>query len=183
MKLLKKIFEHEVFPAVGCTEPISCAYAAAAAAGQLDAPVEKIELIVDPGTFKNGAAVTVPNSKGRKGNLIAAAMGAIIARPELRLEILKDVSPDILDKAQALIDSGAVSYLCKEDEKGFYVESKLTGGTSRTRSVVVGGHTNIVVLEKDGVSCIGKSSQASAQSDLYREKMRNTKLEEVLCIK
>ncbi|MFA5181508.1 MAG: L-serine ammonia-lyase, iron-sulfur-dependent, subunit alpha [Syntrophales bacterium] len=180
MKLLKKIFEHEVFPAVGCTEPISCAYATAAAAGQLDAPVEKIELIVDPGTFKNGAAVTIPNSKGRKGNLIAAVMGAIIARPELRLEILKEVSADILNKSLELIDQGAVSYLCKEDEKEFYIEAVLTGGASRVRCVVIGGHTNINILEKDGISCIGSPSQAPAQSDLYHDRMRNMKLDEVL---
>ena len=180
MKLLKKIFEHEVFPAVGCTEPISCAYATAAAAGKFAGPVEKFELVVDPGTFKNGAAVTIPNSKGRKGNLIAAAMGAIIARPELRLEILKEVSPDILDKALALIDSGAVSYSCKEDEKGFYIEAKLTGGASCVRCIVIGGHTNIAVLEKDGISCIGTSSQAPAQSDLYHDKMRNMRLDAVL---
>ncbi|MDQ1278086.1 MAG: hypothetical protein QG555_1128 [Thermodesulfobacteriota bacterium] len=180
MKLLQDIFEHEVFPAMGCTEPISCAFATAAAARQLGAPVEKMELVVDPGTFKNGAAVTIPNSKGRKGNLIAAAMGAMVARPEWRLEILKDVLPDILDKALALIDKGAVSYLCKEDEKGFYIEAKLAGGASRARCVVIGSHTNIAVLEKDGVSCIGTPSQGPAKSNPYREKMRTMSLEEVL---
>ena len=117
MTLLKKIFEHEVFPAVGCTEPISCAYAAASAAERLDAPVEKIELRVDPGTFKNGAAVTIPNSGGSKGNLIAAAMGAMIARPKLKLEILREVSPDILAQAQKLMGDGAFAYRCREDEK------------------------------------------------------------------
>ena len=75
MNLLKQILIHEVFPAMGCTEPISCAFAAAAAAEQLGVPVERLELTVDPGTFKNGAAVTIPNSRGRKGNLIAAALG------------------------------------------------------------------------------------------------------------
>jgi L-cysteine desulfidase len=104
----------------------------------------------------------------------------MVARPELRLEILKDVLPDILDKALALIDKDAVSYLCKEDEKGFYIEAKLAGGASRARCVVIGGHTNIAVLEKDGISCIGTPSQGPAKSDLYREKMRNMSLEEVL---
>ena len=39
-------------------------------------PVESLLLKVDPGTYKNGAAVTVPHSDGVKGNLIAAALGA-----------------------------------------------------------------------------------------------------------
>ncbi len=108
MTLLKKIFEHEVFPAVGCTEPISCAYAAASAAERLGAPVVKIELRVDPGTFKNGAAVTIPNSGGSKGNLIAAALGAMIARPKLKMEILREVSPEILTRAKKLVDDDGV---------------------------------------------------------------------------
>lgn len=180
MTLLKEIFAHEVFPAIGCTEPVSCAYAMSAAAEQLKAPVEKLELIVDPGTYKNGAAVTIPNSGGQKGNLIAAAMGAIIAMPQLRLEILKEVPSGVLARAAALVESGAVSYSCKEDEKGFYIEAKSSGGGSRSRCVVVGGHTNIAVLEKDGRSVAGDSAAPAAASDGYRARMRKMTLEEVL---
>ena len=75
MDILKEIFRHEVFPALGCTEPISCAYAAGVAVEQLPGPAEKIELIVDPGTYKNGAAVTIPHSGEEKGNIIAAGRG------------------------------------------------------------------------------------------------------------
>lgn len=180
MKLLKKIFAHEVFPAMGCTEPISCAYATAAAAEQLGSPVERIALTVDPGTFKNGAAVTVPNSQGRKGNPIAAALGAMIARPEAKLEILKDVTPDILAKAQGLMAAGGVAYLCKEDEKGFYIEARVEGGGSAVRCVVVGGHTNIAVLEKDGRKLSGATAGVAASGDNYRETMKGMKLADVL---
>ncbi len=183
MTLLKEIFAHEVFPAIGCTEPVSCAYAMSASAGALGAPVERLELVVDPGTFKNGAAVTIPNSGGRKGNLIAAAMGAIIAKPELRLEILQDVPPGVLAGAQALVERGAVSYSCKEDEKGFYIEAKSEGGGSRSRCVVVGGHTNIALLEKNGKTITGNadpSAWAVAPGGGYRERMREMTLEEVL---
>ncbi len=180
MTLLKKIFEHEVFPAVGCTEPISCAYAAASAAERLDAPVEKIELRVDPGTFKNGAAVTIPNSGGIKGNLIAAALGAMIARPKLKLEILREVSPEILTRAKKLVDAGAFAYHCKEDEKSLYIEAKVSKGRSFARCVVVGGHTHIAVLEKDGQSCLDAPVRKGAKHDPYREKMRGMRLAEVL---
>ena len=56
---------------------------------QLGEPVESLLLKVDPGTYKNGAAVTVPHSDGAKGNLIAAALGAALARPEAKLELLQ----------------------------------------------------------------------------------------------
>lgn len=179
MTLLKEIFAHEVFPAVGCTEPISCAYAMSAAARQLDSPASRLELIVDPGTYKNGAAVTVPNSNGRKGNIIAAALGAAIARPELRLEILRDVPPGVLAGAEALVEGGAVLYSCKEDEKGFYIEAKAEGGGSKSRCVVVGGHTNIAVLEKDGRT-IGGGAVTAAASDGYRDRMKEMTLGDLL---
>lgn len=182
MSIFKQILEHEVFPALGCTEPISCAFAAAAAAELLGAPVEKISLTVDPGTFKNGAAVTIPNSKGRKGNLIAAAMGALIARPALKLEILKGVTPRILDQAQELLDRGAVGYHCREAEKGFYIEAAVAGGGSHARCVVIGGHTTIALLEKDGESDRkGEVAPGAAVDDHgYRDLMRNMKLAELL---
>ena len=66
MNLFKEIIRHEVYPAMGCTEPIACAYAAAVAAEKLGEPVDRVILRVDRGTYKNGAAVTVPHSGGQK---------------------------------------------------------------------------------------------------------------------
>jgi L-cysteine desulfidase len=72
VNLLKEVLVNEVYPALGCTESISCAFAAANAAAQLGEPVERLMLKVDAGTYKNGAAVIVPHTGGAKGNLIAA---------------------------------------------------------------------------------------------------------------
>ncbi len=180
MNLLKNIFENEVFPAIGCTEPISCAYTAAAAVELLGAPAQKITLYVDPGTYKNGAAVTVPNSGGAKGNAIAAALGAAIAKSSLRLEILKDVSPEVLNNANALITSGKLQYCCRENEKEFHVEVEAAGGGSVVRCVVAEGHTNIVRLEKNGKSIIEKHPHAGSKEKGYKDVMREMKLEDVL---
>ncbi|MHC1727645.1 MAG: serine dehydratase subunit alpha family protein [Syntrophobacteraceae bacterium] len=180
MDLIREILANEVFPAVGCTEPISCAYACAAASEQLNAPVERLELIVDPGTFKNGAAVTIPNSQGEKGNVIAAAMGALIAHSGLRLEILKAVTPEILTGARQMIDDERVVYRCKEDEKGFHVEVHAEGGGSHVRCIVSEGHTNITLLEKDGRSLVDDHPHAGAESAGYRDRLRGMALEEVL---
>jgi L-cysteine desulfidase len=180
MDLLKEIFSNEVFPAIGCTEPISCAYTAAAAVEQLDGAPESLELIVDPGTFKNGAAVTVPNSGGEKGNLIAAALGAVIAQSGLRLEILKNVTPGILEKAKELLAKGVVTYGCKEDEKNFHIEVKVRSNGSNIRCVVSEGHTNITCLEKNGASIVSSHPHGGTNTETYRDVMRKMKLEEVL---
>ena len=62
----------------------------------LGEPVESLTLKVDPGTYKNGAAVVVPNSGGGKGNLIAAVLGAILARPEEKLLVLQGVTEEAI---------------------------------------------------------------------------------------
>jgi L-cysteine desulfidase len=180
MDLLKEILANEVFPAIGCTEPISCAYTCAAASEQLDGPVERIELFVDPGTFKNGAAVVIPNSGGQKGNVIAAAMGALIACSSLRLEILKVVTPEILAKAKLFLDEGRLTYRCKDDEKGLYVEARAEGGGSRIRCIVSEAHTNITCLQKNGRSILEVHPHAGVGTAAYRQNLGAMKLEDVL---
>ena len=46
--------QEEVKPALGCTEPISLALAAAVAAAELEGPVERVEAWVSPNLMKNG---------------------------------------------------------------------------------------------------------------------------------
>ncbi len=66
--------QEEVKPALGCTEPISLALAAAVAAAELEGPVERVEAWVSPNLMKNGLGVTVPGT-GMVGLPIAAALG------------------------------------------------------------------------------------------------------------
>ncbi len=103
MNILKEVLKHEVFPALGCTEPIAVAYAASLAGQQVEGEIEEIGIIVDPGVFKNGFAVTVPNTGGEKGNLIAGVLGALIKRPKLKMEILKGAGTETLTQAKVLI--------------------------------------------------------------------------------
>ena len=85
LNILKEVLENEVFPALGCTEPIAVAYAASVAANEIDGDPEKIVITVDPGVYKNGMAVTVPNTNGQRGNLIAGVLGAFVKKPELKM--------------------------------------------------------------------------------------------------
>ncbi len=150
MNLLKEVFAHEVYPAFGCTEPISCAYAAAVAAAELAEPVESLRLLVDPGTYKNGAAVVVPRSGGAKGNLVAAALGAMLARPDLKLELLAETTDEVLHRATELRRAGRCEIECLAGHNDFHVEALVTGGGHEARCVLSGGHTHVALVEKDG---------------------------------
>jgi L-cysteine desulfidase len=183
MNLLKEVLAHEVYPAFGCTEPISCAYAAATAAAELGEPVESLLLKIDPGTYKNGAAVTVPHSQGAKGNLIAAAMGAVLARPEEKLELLRATTADVLQQARSLCDSGRARLECLSAQTDFYVEVLLRGARHQARCVLSGGHTNVAIVEKDGQVVARADTGSSAGGPLaYRCALKRMSMAEVLAL-
>ena len=66
----------EVSPALGCTEPVAVALAAATATGLMpERSPEEIRIHVDGNVFKNGLAVMIPGTDGRRGLDLAAALG------------------------------------------------------------------------------------------------------------
>ena len=185
MNLLKEVFAHEVYPAFGCTEPISCAYAAAVAAAELAEPVESLRLLVDPGTYKNGAAVVVPRSGGAKGNLVAAALGAMLARPDLKLELLAETTDEVLRRATELRRAGRCEIECLAGRNDFHVEAVVTGGGHEVRCVLSGGHTHVALVEKDGHPVAGDEtdSERSPKAPLaYRAALKKMNMAEVLAL-
>lgn len=149
--LLKEILKHEVYPAMGCTEPVAVAFCAANAAAQLGGEkILKAEIKTDPGTYKNGLAVALPNTRGEKGNMLAAALGALIREPGLKTEIFRKVSPSLLKDAKTLIKKGGISLAVDYTRRGIYIEARLKTARHTAVCVVAGGHSNIVLLRKDG---------------------------------
>ena len=71
-----QILKEELRPAMGCTEPIAIAYAAAKAAEVLGALPEKILAEVSGNIIKNVKSVVVPHTGGLRGIQAAAAAGA-----------------------------------------------------------------------------------------------------------
>ena len=66
-----QILREELLPAMGCTEPIAMAYAAARARQTLGKMPDKIDIVISGNIIKNVKSVVVPNTGGLKG--IAAA--------------------------------------------------------------------------------------------------------------
>ena len=61
------ILKEELVPAMGCTEPIAVAYAAALAARALGCPAEQAEVAASANIIKNVKSVVVPHTGGRRG--------------------------------------------------------------------------------------------------------------------
>jgi len=173
LNILKEVLKHEVFPALGCTEPIAVAYAASIAGQQTENAIQEIRIIVDPGVFKNGFAVTVPNTGGEKGNLIAGVLGALIKRPELKMEILKGAGDETLAQAKALIAEKKASIGFDPIRTNLYIDVTVKTDRGSARAVMEGSHTNLVLLEKNNQSIFTKEdTEKSAGGQTYKQALR-----------
>ena len=89
-----QILKEELITAMGCTEPIALAYAAARCKELLGKLPEKVIVKVSGSIIKNVKSVVVPNTGGMKGIRAAVAAGVVAGRPEKRLEVISQVSDE-----------------------------------------------------------------------------------------
>ncbi len=182
MKLLKEVLKHQVYPAMGCTEPVSVALCAAHAAKLLGAPVQSALLRLDAGTYKNGCGVRIPNTDGEKGNLLAAAMGLLIARPELQMEILSAADKELLARAKELVAQKKVRLEVAPEKQGFYIEAQLMGNNGAVSAcTIAGSHTEVAYLAKDGQ--VFKDAQKKEEKNpavAFKEVLKNATLADLI---
>ena len=183
MNILKEVLKHEVFPALGCTEPIAVAYAASLASAQLDGEIQEIQITVDPGVYKNGLAVTVPNTSGEKGNLIAGVIGALIGQPDAKMEILKHAAPQTVSQAQGIIREGNAKIHLDRTRSDLYIEAVVRTNQGTARAVIENAHTNLVCLEKDGSLIFANRDYIEGSSDRdYRTHLKEMQIEDLIQI-
>jgi len=144
------ILKQELVPALGCTEPIAIALAGAKARELLDATPEKAEVCCSGNIIKNVKGVLVPNSGGRKGVPIAAALGIFVGDASKGLEVLVDVDDTIRQKAADWVEQGFLTYTVDPDVDNLYIDITLHGEGHSSRAVIEQYHTQFVLLEKDG---------------------------------
>jgi L-cysteine desulfidase len=179
LNILKEVLKHEVFPALGCTEPIAVAYAASIAGQQAEGEIEAISIIVDSGVFKNGFAVTVPNTGGEKGNLIAGVLGALIKRPELKMEILKGAGTETLTQARVLIAEKKAKINFDPSRTDLYIDVTIKTDQGSARAVLAGSHTNLVLLEKNHQSIYSNEQiENSAAGQAYKQALKQMTIAE-----
>jgi L-cysteine desulfidase len=173
LNILKEVLKHEVFPALGCTEPIAVAYAAGLAGRQIPGDIQEIRIIVNPGVFKNGFAVTVPNTGGEKGNLIAGVLGALIRTPDLKMEILKGADKDMVDQAKSLIAEKKAGITFDPTRTDLYIDVTVTTDQGSARAVMAGSHTNLVLLEKNHESIFSQEhTEKNTGGQAYKQALR-----------
>lgn len=179
--LYKDVIASEVFPALGCTEPIAVAYAASIAAHELEGEPEEIGIIVDPGVYKNGLAVAVPNTGGERGNLIAGVLGALIREPQWKMEILRGVTPEIIARARDLIRRKRAKVAYDSSKTELYIEVWVRSQEDVARATIETGHTNLTRLEKNGKPVFEQKKGGAVAGDRsYRTILKEMKISDMI---
>ena len=180
MNVLKEVFKKEVYPALGCTEPISIAYAASMASRHINDEITLFLCIVDQGTYKNGFGVAVPNTGGRKGNLIAGILGAMIRKPELKMEVLEACTPDLVEKAEQFIRKRKPKLVLDLTRKDIYIDVTVVSPGHSGHCILQGSHTRVVFLERDGTVELDKTRKAGKEKSRYKKILKKLSLENII---
>ena len=160
LELLKK----DVVPALGCTEPVCVALCAATAATVLEGTLDSITVEVNPGIYKNAMSAGIPGCS-KVGIPWAAAIGAFLRNPAKGLQLLEDMTPEILSCAESLVDARKISVSVNNHEKNIYVKCVLHSESNEVVCITRNAHTNIVFLSKNGNTLLKKDVLNTGSSD------------------
>ena len=151
------ILNEELLPAMGCTEPISLAYAAALARQVLGRLPESVEISVSGNILKNVKSVIVPNTGGLKGVCAAAAAGIAAGKADKKLQVLSEVTEDDFVKIKQYLDSASFKVTHAQNGCVFDIGVKVSNGDDNAFVRIEGYHTNVVEITKNGESILHNS--------------------------
>jgi L-cysteine desulfidase len=146
---IESILEKELVIALGCTEPVAIALAAATAKSYAKGQIEEITLKASGNIIKNAKSVGIPgmNSSGLD---FAAALGAAAGDPLKQMEVLDGLTFEDEQSALKLIKDGKVSSGQADTPKRLYIEVTLKTDQHTSRVVISDNHSNITLIEVDG---------------------------------
>ncbi len=143
------ILEEELVPAMGCTEPIALAYAAARGRKVLGCDPEGILARCSGNIIKNVRCVRIPNSGGMTGIEAACALGAIAGDADRVMEVLEGVTPEGQAATAAFLKKGTCSVEFLESDIPLHFIIELFAGHDRVEVEVRHSHRNIVRIQKN----------------------------------
>ncbi|MBQ7175049.1 MAG: serine dehydratase subunit alpha family protein [Lachnospiraceae bacterium] len=145
-----RILRSELIPAMGCTEPIAIALAAAKAREVLGCLPEKIVARCSGNIIKNVKSVTVPNSGGEHGIEAAAVLGAVAGRADLNLQVISEVSEEEIRLTKELLLKRICSCELEEGRENLYILITVSAGEETASVELKNRHDHISRITKNG---------------------------------
>ena len=170
-----QILKEELVPAMGCTEPIALAYAAAKAREVLGVKPDKVKIGASGSIIKNVKSVIVPNTDHLKGIPAAAAAGIIAGKPEKELEVIAEVSQEQIEEMKDFLKNTDISVEYVDNGITFDIIVTETKGESSATVRIANYHTNIVLIEKDGQVLFEEKVEGEKEEGLTDRSLLNMK--------
>lgn len=145
------ILKEELVPAMGCTEPVAIAYAGAKARQTLGKTPTRAVIEVSGNIIKNVKSVVVPHTGGMRGIEAALAAGIALGDADAELEVLSKVSPEDVYKIKEFSSACPIEVERINSNVVFEIIVSLFAGESYAKVRIVDNHTNVALVEKDGV--------------------------------
>ncbi len=169
-----QILKEELVPAMGCTEPIALAYAAAVAKKTLGGMPDKVIVGASGSIIKNVKSVIVPNTGHLKGIPAAVAAGIVAGDPEKELEVISSVTPVQILEMKKFMEETEIGVVHIDNGITFDILITLHKGPSICKVRIANYHTNIVLIEKDGeilkqLDAVGEEESLTDRSLLNME--------------
>lgn len=170
-----KILKEELLTAMGCTEPIAVAYAAALARSALGSLPERVEIAVSGNILKNVKSVIVPNTCGLKGVKAATAAGIIAGKPENKLQVLAELTDEDITAVSQYLKKA--EFTVKQAQNGcvFDIAVKVFAGNDSAFVRIEGHHTNVVTVERNGEKLVDGKVLKDVESNLTDRSVLNVK--------
>jgi L-cysteine desulfidase len=167
-----ELLRTELVPALGCTEPIAVALAGAKAREALGKMPDRVEISCSGNVIKNVKGVVVPNTGGLKGIEAAALAGIVGGKASLELEVLSPMGPKEIEETSRLLGADICTVFFAKDVDSLYIAVKLFAGEESAEARVIGSHTNIAAVFKDGVRISGHDESATEEEAVQESSLK-----------
>lgn len=170
-----QILRRELIPAMGCTEPIALAYAAAKAREVLGKMPDRVRVLASGSIIKNINSVIVPNTGHLKGIPAAAAAGIAAGDAARELEVISGVKKEQIPKIREFLDTARFEVGMAEGDNIFDIVVTVWAGEDHATVRIADYHTNVVLIERNHEILWQKAaSEGNAAPESGREKESQT---------
>ena len=144
------ILKEELVPALGCTEPIAIAYAAAKAREVLGSFPSKVVAKCSGNIIKNAKSVIVPNTGNLKGIIASALAGILVGDSTKEMNLLEELKESDIEKIKELMQTDICRVEMLESDANLHIVIQVMDTDKEVSVEIKHTHTNITRIEKDG---------------------------------